>query len=199
MHHRKVFPVNCLNNIVASAGSRKFFGFKLLTYQVRDYYGAATRASIHEWLSDHDFLVFHIKRENLFSLAVSNIYARRRGAFHSTDKNSSLDMKVSIRPEEILYWMEGSRASMQFEERFLRGLNSITISYERDLASEDALSVTYRRILHVLGAEHSPLVIQNKKVTPINYSGFIMNYDEILDRIGSTEFGSYLPRPSCSV
>ena len=84
-------------------------------------------------------------------------------------------------------------ATMQFETAFLTGLNYIQFSYENDLANEEAFSLTYNKILDAIGVRHYPFKIMNSKVTPIKHSDFIVNYDEILNDISPTEFGSYLP------
>lgn len=168
-------------------------GFKLLSYQVRGLRTAADRAAIRVWLVDRDARVIRLRRENLFDHAVSNIYAARRGAYHSTDRRAGRHLRLRIEVAELRGWMEGSAALLSFEDDFLGDLPRLELGYERDLATGAARSAAFRAVADYLGVPHLDVQPSLQRVTPRDYRDLILNYREIEAGLGGTDLARYLP------
>jgi LPS sulfotransferase NodH len=176
LRYRTFFPVPYITNAL-SALPTPCRGFKLLSYQLRS----------------NEVRVIHMRRDNLFSHAVSNIYATRRGAYHSTDRQARAHRRIHIDPGEIRSWMDGSRALLMFEREFLADMAPLEVVYERDLEDAARQAGTYAAAIDYLGLAAHPPVVTLEKVTPRDYPALISNYAEIRRALQGTEYAAYLP------
>jgi hypothetical protein len=193
LRYRALAPLfyldNCLSGLAAPVR-----GFKLLSYQVRTSCGPSARSRIRERLIDGGVKVLHIRRENLFGHAVSNIYAARRGAYHSTDARAGRHRRIRIEPQELLAWMRGSEDLLRFEEHFLAGMPRHDIVYERDLEPPAARAAAHAGVTDFLGVARGSFGVRLEPVTPRDYRMLILNYGEVEAGLRGTPYAQFLPR-----
>lgn len=194
LRYKTFAPTAYFDNVLAPVDTA-CAGFKLLSYQVRRYNSQRKRNNIREWLTSKEVTIFHLKRRNLFNHAISNIYARRRAVFHSTDQNAGQHATVHIEPGELMAWMSGSETLLAFEDDFLAGLETREIVYERDLEDAAKQTTTFHRLREALSLKDVDVDIDVslKKVTPPNYRRLISNFAEIEAALRGTGFERYLP------
>ncbi len=167
-------------------------GFKLLSYQLRDLCSTKNQFRFRDWLEINNVSVVHLQRTNLFRHALSNLYARQRQAYHSTDKKAEAHATIHIDVDELINWMEGSKTLLDYELEFLDGLPRHEVIYENDLATPEAQTATYNAITKSLGLEPEPIQVQLKKITPKDLSQIATNHEEIHARLKKTEYGIFL-------
>ncbi len=168
-------------------------GFKLLSYQVKELCSVRKQQAIRRWLMDNKATIFHLRRDNLLNHAVSNIYAARRGAYHSTDQHADKHQAILIEPDELLRWMDGSRSLLEFEMALLDGLERTDLVYERDLATPEAQTETHSRLLNALRLPTHDYRSTLKKVTPPDLRLLISNFDAIAEALRGTPYEQFLP------
>lgn len=191
LRFRTFAPASYIRNCMKTCAAPRR-GFKLLSYQVRTLCSPAQQSSIREWMEENRVTVFHLRRENLLRHAVSNIYAARRGAYHSTDKRAARRQSIRIEPEELLHWMDGSKALLEFELAFLEGLDRFEIIYEKHLSDAERQRETYSEILAKLDLPHYPSSTTLKKVTPPDLRELIENFSEIERALSGTVHEQHL-------
>ena len=186
------FPLSYVNRLLAEPDA-PIRGFKLLSYQVRDMKRPAHSDALRDWIVENQVRIFHMKRDDLLRHAVSNIYARRREAFHSTDRKADQFKRIEVTPSELLSWMSGSEQLVQFEEDWLGTLPRETIVYERDLSTVERQAATRRRVLNTFGlpadAGHETDL---RPVTPRNLDALLSNFDEIRAALERTKYAHFL-------
>lgn len=191
LRFRTFAPASYIRNCMKTCDAPRR-GFKLLSYQVRTLCSPARQSAIRDWMEENRVTVFHLRRENLLRHAVSNIYAERRGAYHSTDKGAATRQSIHIEPEELLRWMDGSKALLEFELGFLEGLDRFEIVYEKHLSDAERQQQTYSEILAKLDLPHHPSSTTLKKVTPPDLRQLIENFSEIERALSGTAHEQHL-------
>ena len=167
-------------------------GFKLLSYQLRSL-SAAGQSDLRAWLTGRGVRVIHLRRDNLFAHAVSNIYAARRGAYHSTDRGAAVHRVIHVEPAELRRRMDGSRALLAFEEAFLHGIERLELGYERDLEGPAARARAFAAVTGFLDLPPAAFEVGLTKVTPRDYRSLISNYDEIAAGLAGSADALFLP------
>lgn len=173
--------------------SRPVRGFKLLSYQLREHFSDAQRAAFRDWLIAADVRVFHLQRDNLVRHAVSNLYAQKRGAYHSTSANAAQAPRIRVTPEEIFTTIKRSEANLAYEEAFLGDLPRLTLRYEADLAAPEHQGATLHRATAFLGLPPHTFTPDLRKVTPEDLAALIENYDEVAEALQAAGYGRFLP------
>lgn len=169
-------------------------GFKLLSYQVRNLWFDSQRSNLRQWIVDNRVIVFRVQRSDLLRHAVSNLYAKHRRTFHSTDAKSSLHRPFHIDPNELIKWMEGSEGHLDFENSWLEDIEFENITYESDLANGVQQEATRNRLLDILELDRSEYSTKYKRVTPRCLQTLIENYDEVHRHLKGTKYEVFLPK-----
>ncbi len=167
-------------------------GFKLLSYQVRTLHNARQARALRDWMAAPDVKVFHLYRENVLRHALSNIYARERFAYHSTDNRATKIDRIHVAPDELFKWMRGSLELLEWEKTYLGDLDREQIRYERDLSTPDRQADALDRVSRSLGVDPVPSQVPLRKVTPKDYNAFVENWDSLRDAIAASDFRDYL-------
>lgn len=191
LRYRSVNPVKQLHRELATTGSFAA-GFKLLSYQMRSIHRLPPENDLLKQLSDGGMHVIYLKRDNLVRHAVSNLYARKRRAYHSSDKRAAEKTRVVIEPEEIFAWMEGSAALGAYEEQVLRNVPHTALSYEQNLSNETAQQATYHGLLDEFGLPFEEPQSALRKVTPSRFEDTIENHAALLQAISGSRYAGYL-------
>ncbi|OBY27896.1 hypothetical protein, partial [Leisingera sp. JC1] len=120
------------------------------------------------------------------------LYARKRRAYHSSDKRAAERSRVVIEPDEIFAWMEGSAALGAYEEQVLRNVPHTALSYEQNLSGADAQQATYAGLLDRFGLPYEAPQTALRKVTPSRFEDTIENHAALLQAISGSRYACYL-------
>lgn len=161
-------------------------GFKLLTYQVREFMRPRQTAAMRNWIEREELKIFYLQRQNLLDLTISNLYARAREAYHSTDVGTEERKIIHIDPDQVIREIAYSQGKLEWEKWFLNGLEYEEVVYETDLATPDTQQAAVNRLAGSLGLEPALVKAHLKKVTPRDHSSFVSNWDEIVHRLRET-------------
>lgn len=192
LHHRVLFPrryVHCR----ASLSQRQAYGFKLLSYQLRQVQRLRQPRLFLEGLHDSGWGIIYLLRRNILRRALSNLYARHRGRFHGMAEDRSTEaglMQVDL--SELLGWMEGIEELNRFEQELLRGIPHLDVVYEDDLQDSGCHQATVDRILQYLGLPPARVKTDLLKVTPPTLSDFVANHEEVVKSVSATPYEEYL-------
>ena len=167
-------------------------GCKMLSYQMRTIHGMPTNSRFLHDLADQGVQIIYLKRTNLLRHAISNLYARKRGAYHSSDRKADKAATVTILPEEIEAWMDGSAALNDYEQAVLAGVPHTSLTYEGDLSNEEDQMRTYRRLLDQFGLPYTEPKIALRKVTPSDMTQIIENHATLIPALQNSKYGHFL-------
>jgi LPS sulfotransferase NodH len=173
----------------ARAEGADVFGFKLLSYQLKDFVAGDDRGFV-EKLHSSGYHVIHLRRDNLLRHALSNIRARRIGVFNATAAPPSGPIEVDT--ENLLGWLRSSRRLEQFEEHILDGIDHLALTYEHDLVDSSVHELTVTRVCDFLGVEGAIPRSSLAKLSPESLQDLVANPDEVRTALRKSEFARYL-------
>lgn len=163
-------------------GNHSIYGFKLLTYQLRQHTKEKTDQACKIFLKkliDHDFKIIYLMRNNIMRQSLSNLYARHRMVWHEAANNQQEKTKITVNIKELNKWMTGSTKALNLENEWLEGLPYLKLEYENDLSTEDQQKKTIHKISEYLGIENLQYNTVLKRITPKEITAFVSNYDEL--------------------
>ncbi len=167
----------------------QYAGFKLFYNHPDD----SEDREVWEILSANtDVKIIHIKRENILRVYVSKLIAIKTGSWNSMqegEKKEVLDKRVKVDVEHCLEALRESKAlEAQYGKTRFPNHQYLELSYEELIQSrEDQIS----RIYSFLGIENNKMKESNfnlKRQNPESLKELILNYDELVRKIGSSEF-----------
>lgn len=193
LRSRMLFPEAHRDRMLGMASDKTHRGFKLLTYQITQVMRHRADSGYLRRMADDGFRVIYVHRDNYLRLAVSNMYARMVGRFHSRGAaGGKTDERLEFPPGELIDWMSGAERRTDDEMRLLEQVPHVDVEYATDLEPPDARAATVERICAMLGVEPEPLETDLKRNTPRSLRDLIANYDEVHDAIEATRFARFL-------
>lgn len=159
-------------------------GFKLMLNQVKRY------PIVLDYLSENKFKVIHVVRENILKTYISRLRAQQTGVYASTHPTQKIKVPVPINSllEDLDSLSEENNALGNSVSRL--GLDHLTISYEQIAHNREP---ELQEVLSFLGvSETAELKSRLVKLTPDNLEQAVENYDEIVNALKHTKYGSYL-------
>lgn len=191
LRYRAAAPATQLRLALSSADTR-VAGCKMLSYQMRTIHRMPESTGFLRDLADRGVEIIYLKRQNLLRHAVSNLYARKRRAYHSSDAGAAKAVRVTIQPEEIEAWMDGSAALDDYETAVLEGVPHTALTYEADLSQEEDQLRTYRRLLDRFGLPYVEPSIALRKVTPSDLSEIVENHETLVPALRRGPYAHFL-------
>ena len=170
------------------------YGFKLLSYQVRDVQTAleSPKTVLRTLHHDDGFQVLYLRRTNLLRHALSNIRARR-DTFHRTgDAASPSRPALHVDPEHVVEWMRSSEALATYEHALLEDVPHLSLTYEENLRDPDAHQSTVDTVCEYLDIEPAPVETSHQKLAPRSLRAGVANYDELAHHLRATPYEQYL-------
>lgn len=192
---RKVFSPSLLIKCRSLISSKKVYGFKLLSYQLRDVQKVGNPRSFLENLQNHGYKIIFLRRSNMLRLVLSVMYAEFRNEWHHKQSEGKVKhtTKMNVDVKEMVKRLNESDETYTFESELMDGLSHIPITYEGDLEDSNAHASTIKKISDFIGVPYAmPSEPSLVKITPKSLDGFVENVDEIRQALSGTKFEKYL-------
>lgn len=170
------------------------YGFKILSYQLKDVQPIADGPAFLRDLLDSGFRLLYLRRTNLLRHALSNIAAREHG-FHvlkNEPGSAPAERRLTVEPEQVLQWMRGSDGLARYEASTLTGLPHLSLTYEEHLEDEGQHQATVDRICDYLEVSSGPVQTDHRKAAPRDLSSYVTNHEELLRFLRQTEYSDQL-------
>lgn len=175
----------------ASQSQKEIYGFKLLSYQLRDI-----QISIHnkrnflKRLSRNGYHTIYLSRENKLQQAISSVLAMAQSRWHSTklSDNAAITMDVNVLAQTIKEMEDLAK----HEEKLLKSIPHLSLSYEQDLEEKEAHYTTMNKLSDYLNQPFVEPNITLKKLHKGHFSDYIHNWEEVLQFIENSKFSKYI-------
>lgn len=176
----------------AKQSHQNIYGFKLLSYQLRDIQNSIhNKSNFLKCLHKNGYQPIYLYRENKLQQAISSILAMTQSRWHSTkaeDTQSKVMMDVNI----LLQTVKDMESLAHFEEKLLKGIPHLSLSYEQDLLDEQSRKSTMYKLSDYLGQPFATPSNQLKKLHKGHFSDYVHNWEEVLELIENSKFSKYL-------
>lgn len=167
------------------------YGFKLLSYQLRNQFGAEDgKRFLNELVQEQGYKLIYMKRGNLVKQTLSKHYARFRGSWHEAKKVNRSKMVVKI--QDFLHELREGRKLDFLEKDLLAGISKFEVIYERDLEDNDAKFRLMEELCNFLDLPTFKPEIKLKKISPKKGDDYIDNWPELEQAISKSEFSHFL-------
>ncbi|MCE2497132.1 MAG: hypothetical protein J4F31_11245 [Flavobacteriales bacterium] len=172
---------------------KSVYGFKLLSYQLRDLHDFDDPKAFLQSLIDDGYKLIHLRRHNNLRQVLSRLYVEHRMAYHAKKGSSTGPLeKMTLDVEDLKVQLGRSASLDQFEAQVLDGLTYLPVSYEDDLEDKAKHPETMSKVFHFLKLHYHEPKAGLKKITTKKLSGFIANADEVEQVLRGTEYERFL-------
>lgn len=192
LHHRVLFPRLYIDSC-ASRYQSQVYGFKLLSYQIKDVQPISQPKNFLLELCQSGYKIIYLKRKNLLDHALSNINARQKQKFHyhvSQDKTQKKSIHVEVK--ELLKWITGSEKLNNYEHQLLQNVPHLSLTYESNLQYSLSHQTTANQIFQLLDLPLVSVKTNLIKIMPLTVNEMIINYEEILESLQGTQYEQFL-------
>ena len=176
----------------ARQSHQDIYGFKLLSYQLRDIQSSIhNKSNFLKCLHINGYQPIYLYRENKLQQAISSILAMTQSRWHSTQIRNS-DASITIDINVLANTIKEMESLAQYERNLLKNIPHLSLSYEQDLEQAEALHFTMQKLSDYLGQPFIEPNITLKKLHRGHFSDYIHNWEEVLQFIEDSKFSKYL-------
>ena len=181
--------------IEARAGitNADIYGFKLLSYQLRDIQTSIQdkKAFLNE-LHNKGYKTIYLYRENKLLQSISVIRAMTQCKWHSNKVQSSSNKKITLDIEVLKKTLKGLESLAIFEQKMLEDIPHLSLCYEYDLKDQFSRELTMQKLGDFLNQDYVTPKNKLKKLNRGHLSDYIHNWDEVLQFLKSSKYAHYL-------
>ncbi|GAB4250755.1 MAG: hypothetical protein Kow0027_14320 [Saprospiraceae bacterium] len=161
---RMLDPLRFVNS-KSNQSRGRVYGFKLLSYQLRDVQHAIKdKKAFLKSLADEGFKIIYLERRDKKRQALSVAYAMHTDYWHDTGSGNSNKPKAAISEAQLTQLEDEIRKLTDFEKEILEGLDYRHLIYEEDLLKEDLREATLKALFKQFGVPYRATYSPNKKV-----------------------------------
>jgi LPS sulfotransferase NodH len=146
---------------------------------------------------DAGLRIIRLQRHDVLRQAISSYMVGTRNELHAwknrEERTASGRASVVVDVEEIYERMLYFARLGRFQDRMLKGIPHLSLSYESELLDSDLHQSASNRVFEHLGLTSYPVETRLRKLTTDDLSGSVSNVDELAERLKGTRFASYLP------
>jgi LPS sulfotransferase NodH len=192
LHDRVLFPRQYIDSC-ASRYHSQVYGFKLLSYQLKEVQRISQSAKFILELYQSGYQIIYLKRENLLHHALSNIAARQKQKFHYRVSQDKVEKKpIYVEVEELVKWLSGSEQLDNFEHQILQNIPHLPLTYENNLQESLCHQTTVDLIFELLDIPSVPVKTNLIKAMPLKLTEMVSNYEEIIKSLQGTKYEKFL-------
>ncbi|WP_156801044.1 hypothetical protein [Oceaniovalibus guishaninsula] len=172
----------------ASRGVGQAFGFHLKPIHVTRLQGQPDPHLFLNDLTRQGWRLIHLQRRDLVAQVFSVIYAAHAGRYHFTNDRRDEDRPLAIKPKRFVRKLRAWNDMRELEQRAIRGLDAIDLSYEGDLVDPVRRDKALARIVASLGLPPAPMSSSLRKSVRRPVWEMIANADEVRDAMVAAGF-----------
>jgi hypothetical protein len=169
------------------------FGFKLLTYQLKERFDDP--AGFIRFLAGDGYRIIHIRRRNILNIALSQIHARSTGQHHyypgKTEDKRSEGITVDI--DKLLQGLRWIEKLHNLEDEILEGMEYLRVSYEDEMADDRNHQAMMDRVWSYLDIKKVKVRASIEKSIPYRLQDYVLNYAEVSGVLMETPYKQFLP------
>ncbi|MGK7920779.1 MAG: hypothetical protein AB4080_12315 [Trichodesmium sp.] len=182
LHDRLLFP-RLYIDLCASRYQSDAYGFKLLSYQIRDIQSIYNQEKFLLNLYNSGYKFIYLTRSNLLHHALSNINARMKKFHHRLNEGKLSNNLIKVEIEQVLQMIKNSEKLGKYEQDLLRKIPHISLTYEDDLLHQEFHQKTVDKITELLDLPSLPVKTNLVKLMPLELSKMVENYEELIQAI----------------
>lgn len=191
LHDRLFFP-RLYIDLCASRYQSYAYGFKLLSYQIRDIQSISNQEKFLFNLYKSGYKFIYLTRRNLLYHALSNINARMK-KFHQRLNEGKLSYQpIKIEIKQVFEWIEKSENMEKYEHELLREIPHLSLTYEEDLLHQEFHQKTVDKITELLALPSLPVKTNLVKLMPLELSKMVENYEELVQGVKNSKYARFL-------
>ncbi|WP_231506153.1 sulfotransferase [Planktothrix serta] len=183
-------------NVCASRCQRPVYGFKLLSYQMRDIQPIINSTQFLTNLYQHGYQIIYLRRRNLLTHAFSNINARQQKFHHQSSQGTIQNHKIYVDYQTLINWIEHSEQLEQYEHKIIQNLPCLSLIYEDHLLTPESQQKTADQIFNWLDLPPESVTTNFVKLMPSDLSKRIVNYEELVTKLQQTRYARFLENPN---
>ncbi|MCR9152717.1 MAG: hypothetical protein NXI09_01290 [Bacteroidetes bacterium] len=173
-----------------SRTNRNIYGFKLLSYQLREMYSPSQAREFLRYLSEKQgYKIVYLTRENPVLQTLSKHYARHRGSWHQTNEAKPEKMRINV--PSFIQELRASIELDEFEQFCLKGLNNFKVVYEQDLKEPKEHWRLMDRLTHYLGVSIVKPNSDLKRISTDKVADYVENWTELKECLSYSEFARF--------
>ncbi|MCL2925597.1 MAG: hypothetical protein MGF17_13520 [Trichodesmium sp. MAG_R04] len=192
LHDRLLFPRSHID-LCALRYQSMVYGFKLLSYQVRDVQPIPDPEKFLFSLNESGYKFIYLTRINLVDHALSNINAKLKQKFHHRSYEGELEYKpIKVEIEEVFQRIQYSEELGKYEKKLLKKIPHISISYEENLLHRECHQKTVNKVLELFNLPSKPVRTNLVKLMPLDLSKMVENYEELIQAIKKSKYAHFI-------
>ena len=170
------------------------FGFKLLSYQLRDVQKSILdKKAFLETLLQDGYQIIHLVRQNRLRQAISITYAMEFNKWHSSGRYKPKRVPIDLNIEKFDTLMQELDKLLIFERQLLNDLPHLNIIYEEQLMPAAKHQTTIEQICEFLDIPTITPETNLKKIMPKKLSEIILNYGAFQEYVRQSPYNHFLP------
>lgn len=169
----------------------KVYGFKLLSYQLRDRIGQEAARDFLKYLhQEKGYSVVYMTRQNCVLQTLSKHYARFRGTWHQTSSTRDLP-KMTVNIPQFMHDLHASLELDAFEAHCLENIPNFKVIYEKDLSRLEDQYRLMNELSRFLNIPYTKPELSLKKISSKKVSDYVENWDELKQTLADSKFSEF--------
>jgi hypothetical protein len=176
-------PVNFLNRR-ANWTSESTYGCKVLSYQLIEVQKIGRPDIFFSELQKSGFTIIHLTRQTL-SQCLSITIASENQLYHRRKITDEKNKAVEINIEHFTRRLMWNIKLLEYEKYIMKDIPHLSISYEKDLLSEECQQPCIDKVAKHLGVESGPVKARLSKILRHKLSDMLVNSGELVEQLDS--------------
>jgi LPS sulfotransferase NodH len=174
--------------------TRPVYGFDLKTDQILQVIVSRRQSAVDyvEWLYHQGWKVLHLRRENVFRQAISNLIAHQRQKWKAHMSDDLGNIRYSIDPRELTNQMTWNLTIWNIEDQITDRIPHLRLFYEKDLLQNESRQAALDRAFQFIGVKSHPVKTSLQRLGKDRLEEQIENYTEVVEAVRRAGFGKYL-------
>lgn len=187
-----LFPRTYID-LCSSHHQSSVYGFKLLSYQLRDVQPIFDPEKFLVSLYEGGYKFIYLTRTNLVNHALSNINARLKQKFHHNSNEGEVEYKpIKVEIEEVFQRIQLTEELGEYEKKLLKNIPHLSLTYEDNLLHSKCHQKTVDLVLELFNLPSTPVKTNLVKLMPLELSKMVENYEELIQAIKKSKYAHFI-------
>ncbi len=192
LHDRLLFPRTYVD-LCSSRYESFVYGFKLLSYQLRDVQPISNPEKFLLSLHEGGYKFIYLTRRNLVNHALSKINANLKQKYHHRTHEGKFEYKpIKVEVEEVFQRIEYSEELGKYEKNLLNNIPHLSLTYEDNLLRSECHQKTVDQVLELFNLPSTLVKSNLVKLMPLELSQMVENYEELIQAIKKSKYAHFI-------